>query len=142
MRSAGAGVFSASALRNLEDSRRPHGSADHRPLRGRQRELGRLLSLFREASAARGATLVVRGEPGIGKTALMAEALREASGLQVLRAAGAEFEMELPFAALHALCAPVLGSAEALPSPQRAALEADFRIRDDGPPERLLVGLG
>src|SRR5919106_1497363 len=141
MRSAAAGVFSASALRNLEDSRRPHGSADHRPLRGRQRELGRLLSLFREAAAGRGATLVVRGEPGIGKTALMAEALREASGLQVLRAVGAEFEMELPFAALHALCAPVLGSAEALPSPQRAALEAAFGIRDDGPPDRLLVGL-
>src|ERR687895_811474 len=139
MRSAGAGgVISASAL---EDSRRPHGSADHRPLRGRQRELGRLLSLFREASAGRGATLVVRGEPGIGKTALMAEALREASGLQVLRAAGAEFEMELPFAALHALCAPVLGSAAALPSPQRAALEAAFGIRDDGSPDPLLVGL-
>ena len=71
----------------------------------------------------------------------MAEALREASGLQVLRAVGAEFEMELPFAALHALCAPVLDSAAALPSPQRAALEAAFGIRDDGPPDRLLVGL-
>src|SRR5919112_727158 len=141
MRSAGAGVISASALRNVEDSRRPHGSADHRPLRGRQRELGRLLSLFREASAGRGATLVVRGEPGIGKTALMAEALREASGLQVLRAVGAEFEMELPYAALHALCAPVLDSAAALPSPQRAALEAAFGIRDAGPPDALLVGL-
>src|SRR5919107_3928619 len=139
MRSAGAGL--ASTLRNLKDPWRPRGSVHHRPLRGRQRELGRLSSLFREAATGRGATLVVRGEPGIGKTALIAEALGAASGLQVLRAAGAEFEMELPFAALHALCAPVLGSAAALPSPQRSALESAFGIRDDGPPDRLLVGL-
>src|SRR5919112_5518206 len=141
MRSAGAGVISASALRNVEDSRRPHGAADHRPLRGRERELGRLSSLFREASGGRGGALVVRGEPGIGKTALIAEALREGSGLQVLRAVGAEFEMELPFAALHALCAPLLDSAAALPSAQRGALEAAFGIRDAGPPDALLVGL-
>jgi predicted ATPase len=110
-------------------------------MRGRQRELKRLLRLFHEALSGRGGALVLRGEAGIGKTALVAHALRDAHGIQTLLTAGAEFEMELPFAALHQLCAPVLDRTAALPPPQRAALDAAFGVRDDGPPDRLFVGL-
>jgi hypothetical protein len=65
--------------------------------------------------SGQGAVLVVRGEPGIGKTALLRHLIGQASGFHVVRAAGVESEMELVFAGLHQLCAPMLG-----PTDQRA----------------------
>jgi DNA-binding CsgD family transcriptional regulator len=86
-------------------------------------------------------TLVVRGDAGIGKTALLEYAAESAPDFQVVRAAGVESEMELPFAVLHQLCAPMLEVLEELPGPQREALSIVFG-RSAGPrPDRLIVGL-
>ncbi|HZX02132.1 AAA family ATPase [Kribbella sp.] len=112
-----------------------------RPLFGRDAELAQVELAFREAGLGRGTAVVLAGEAGIGKTALIEQAIRAVPGVQVLRAAGAEFESVLPFAALHQLCGPLLGRSETLPGPQRAALEAAFGMRSDVVPERLLVGL-
>ena len=111
------------------------------PLPGRERELKLLEGVFRDASASRGSALVLRGEAGVGKTALLTQALRDASGTQTLSVAGAEFEMELPFAALQQLCSPLVDGVASLPPPQRAALEVAFGIRDDVVPNHLLIGL-
>ncbi|MFC6929073.1 AAA family ATPase [Actinomadura yumaensis] len=85
--------------------------------------------------------LVVHGAPGVGKSALLEYAENAATGMQVLRAVGVESEMELPFATLHQLCAPLLDRLEHLPEPQRHALETVFGTRAGPPPERFLVGL-
>ncbi|MFC6929070.1 AAA family ATPase [Actinomadura yumaensis] len=85
--------------------------------------------------------LVVHGAPGVGKSALLEYAENAATDMQVLRAVGVESEMELPFATLHQLCAPLLDRLEHLPEPQRHALETVFGIRAEAPPERFLVGL-
>jgi predicted ATPase len=100
--------------------------------------LGRLLD---EARAGRSGVLVVRGEPGIGKTALLENTIAAATGLRIARAAGVESEMELPYAALQQLCSPMLGSLERLPGPQRDALGVAFGLRAGGAPDRFLVGL-
>ena len=71
-------------------------------------------------------TLVIRGEPGVGKTALLEYLAGQASGCQVARAVGVQSEMELAFAVLHQLCAPMLGRLERLPPPQRDALRTAF----------------
>ena len=111
------------------------------PLLGRQLAFGRILSLVEGAVDGHGGALVVRGEAGIGKTALIAQAVRDAPRLDTLFTSCAEFEMELPFAALHQLLAPVLDRVAALPHPQRAALDAAFGMTCDAPPDRFLVGL-
>jgi len=85
--------------------------------------------------------LVLRGEPGIGKTALLGYAAKRAAGFQVVRAAGVESEMELPFASLHQLCGPMLGGLGRLPLPQRDALGTAFGLSSGAPPDRFLVGL-
>jgi hypothetical protein len=89
-----------------------------------------------------GRTLVVEGEAGIGKTALLRFASDHASGFQLLRAEGAEFEMELAFAALYQLCLPVLRRLEHLPGPHRDALTAAFGLRAAPAPEPFMVGAG
>jgi DNA-binding CsgD family transcriptional regulator len=86
-------------------------------------------------------TLVVRGEAGVGKTALLEYAVQSASDLQVARAVGVESEMELPFAALHQVFAPMLDHLERLPPPQREALRVVFGISGGPAPEGFLVGL-
>jgi DNA-binding CsgD family transcriptional regulator len=92
--------------------------------------------------AGGGGGLVVRGEPGVGKSVLLDYlARRAAAGCQVARAAGVQSEMELAFAGLHQLCAPLLGSAERLPGPQREALRTVFGLSAGPVPERFLVGL-
>src|SRR5712692_8484645 len=91
-----------------------------RPLAGRGPEGTRLDRLLADARAGQSAVLVLRGEPGIGKTALLGYAAERAAGFQVVRSAGAESEMELPFASLHQLCGPMLGGLGRLPPPQRA----------------------
>ncbi|MFI7454074.1 AAA family ATPase [Nonomuraea sp. NPDC049714] len=85
--------------------------------------------------------LVMHGAPGVGKSALLEYAENSAAGMRVLRAAGVESEMELAFATLHQLCAPLLDRLRNLPAPQRDALETVFGTRAGAPPERFLVGL-
>ena len=85
--------------------------------------------------------LVLRGEAGVGKTALLDYLQAHASGFRVARAAGVESEMELAFAGLHQLCTPMLSSLAGLPGPQRDALGTVFGLRTGEAPDRLLVGL-
>ncbi len=85
--------------------------------------------------------LVLRGEAGIGKSALLEHLSNVADGCQIARAAGVESEMELPFAGLHALCVTMLGRVGHLPTPQRDALSTAFGLSAGPPPDRFLVGL-
>jgi DNA-binding NarL/FixJ family response regulator len=110
-------------------------------LRGRRHECEILDDLVVNARAGSGRALVVRGEAGVGKTALLEHLVERASGCQVARAAGVESEMELPFAALHQLCAPMLHHLDQLPGPQRNALATAFGLREGEPPDRFLIGL-
>jgi DNA-binding CsgD family transcriptional regulator len=87
-----------------------------------------------------GQVLIVRGEAGIGKTALLEYLAGQADGCRVARAAGVEAEMELPFAGLHQLCAPMLEFSDQLPRPQRDALAVALGLEFGGPPDRFLVG--
>ncbi|MFG3092886.1 AAA family ATPase [Streptomyces antibioticus] len=110
-------------------------------LRGRRSECEVLDRLVSRVEAGRSATLVLRGEAGIGKSALLDYLAERVAGRGVARAAGAESEMELPFAGLHQLCAPFLGSLESLPAPQAQALATAFGVSSGAPPDRFLVGL-
>jgi DNA-binding CsgD family transcriptional regulator len=87
-------------------------------------------------------TLLLWGEAGVGKTALLEYLVDAASQLQVVRASGVEAEMELAFASLHQLCAPMFDRLGLLPSPQRRALEVAFGLSEGTAPDRFLVGLG
>ncbi len=111
-------------------------------LAGRGTECGTLDQLLAEAHLGRSGVLVLRGEPGIGKSALLDYAADRADGCRVLRAVGAEWEMELPFAGLHQLCMGLLDGRERLPSPQRDALATAFGLSSGAQPDRFLVGLG
>ena len=91
--------------------------------------------------AGEGRALVVRGEPGVGKTVLLDYLAGRASGCRVVRAVGVQSEMELAFAGLHQLCAPMLDHAESLPVPQRGALRTAFGLSAGPVPDRFLVGL-
>jgi hypothetical protein len=110
-------------------------------LRGRRSECDSLDRLLAGVRAGQSGVLVLRGEAGVGKTALLRYVLERAAGCRVTRAAGVESEMELPFAGLHQLCAPLLGSLDRLPGPQRDALATAFGLSTGEPPDRLLVGL-
>src|SRR5216683_2079119 len=110
-------------------------------LRGRGRQCRVLDQLLAEVRAGRSRVLVVRGEPGIGKTALLGYAADTAQDFQVTRTEGVESEMELPFAALQQLCARMLDRLDVLPGPQRDALGVAFGLRSGRPPDRFLVGL-
>ena len=107
----------------------------------RRTERAALDSLIASAREGIGRALILRGEPGIGKTALLEYAIESASGFQIARAGGVESEMELAFAALHQLCAPALDRLERLPGPQRDALGVAFGLRAGDVPDRFLVGL-
>ena len=110
-------------------------------LRDRQVECEALDRLLKAARAGESRALVVRGEPGVGKTVLLEYLVRRAWGCRVVRAAGAQSEMELAFAGLHQLCAPMLDHADQLPGPQRDALGTAFGLRTGPTPDRFLVGL-
>jgi DNA-binding CsgD family transcriptional regulator len=97
-----------------------------------------LLARVREGQSA---VLVMRGEAGIGKTALLRYAARHASGFRVAQVTGAEAEMELPFAGIHQLCAPLLDQLDALPQPQQDALNVALGLASGEVPDRFLVGL-
>ena len=107
----------------------------------RQREREALDSLVQDLRSGSGRALVVRGEAGVGKSALLEYAAGAAADIRVIRAAGVESEMELAFAGLHQLCAPLLDRLERLPAPQRGALGVAFGVREGGAPDRFLVGL-
>jgi AAA ATPase-like protein len=100
--------------------------------------LERLLASVRGGQSR---VLVLRGEAGVGKTALLGHLSAVAAGCRVARAAGVESEMELAFAGLHALCVPMLDRVEHLPAPQREALGTAFGLSAGPPPDRFLVGL-
>jgi hypothetical protein len=103
------------------------GSAAEVPTaRGRRVELSALAGLLEAAQAGRSGVVVLRGEVGIGKTALLEHAIELASDFRLLRALGVESEMELAFASLHQLCAPMHEFVDRLPAPQRDALEITF----------------
>ena len=110
-------------------------------LNGRRRECAALDELLSKARAGASGVLIVRGEPGIGKTALLDYAASRASGFRVAQVCGVESEAELPFAGLHMLLAPLLGRLEHLPGPQREALEVALGAREGHAPDRLLLGL-
>ncbi|WP_433297288.1 helix-turn-helix transcriptional regulator [Pseudonocardia sp. CA-142604] len=109
-------------------------------LRGRRSECEVLDRLLEAVGAGESRALVIRGESGVGKTALLEYLVGRASG-RVVRAAGVQSEMELAFAGLHQLCAPMLGRAESLPGHQRDALRTALGLRAGPAPDRLLVGL-
>jgi DNA-binding CsgD family transcriptional regulator len=100
--------------------------------------LDRLLADLR---AGQSGVLVIRGEPGIGKTALMRYAASRASGCRIAQVVGVEAEMELPFAGVHQLCAPMLAHLGALPEPQQNALSVALGLYSGNAPDRFLVGL-
>jgi DNA-binding CsgD family transcriptional regulator len=117
----------------------PHLRASGLLDRGREREV--LDRFVAETRAGQGRVLVLRGEAGIGKTALLGYLSAAAEGCRVARIAGVESEMELAFAGLHGLCAPLLGRLGHLPVPQRDALNTAFGMSGGSPPDRFLVGL-
>jgi DNA-binding CsgD family transcriptional regulator len=87
------------------------------------------------------AVLVMRGKPGIGKTALLRYCARQASGFRVAEIAGVESELEMPYAALHQLCEPMLDRLNVLPEPQQQALRIAFGAATGSPPDRFVVGI-
>jgi DNA-binding CsgD family transcriptional regulator len=103
-----------------------------------QAALGQLLEAAR---GGRSGALVVHGEAGVGKTALLEDAVASAAGMRIARVAGIESEMELAYAALQQLCAPMLDGLDRLPDPQREALSVVFGLRAGEAPDRFLVGL-
>ena len=110
-------------------------------LRGRRSECETLDRLLEGVRAGQSRVLVVRGEAGIGKSALLEYLLARASGCRIAQAAGVESEMELPFSGLHQLCAPLLDRVGRLPGPQSDALRTAFGLTRGEPPDRFLVGL-
>src|SRR5689334_13424243 len=110
-------------------------------LYGRRAEREALERLLDEVRRGQSRVLVVSGEPGVGKTALLESASGSVSGFRVARAVGVESEMELAFAALQQLCAPLLGRLDRLPAPQRDALGVAFGLQSGDAPDRFLVGL-
>jgi DNA-binding CsgD family transcriptional regulator len=110
-------------------------------LLGRQREYDVLDRLLDAARAGEGAVLLVHGEPGAGKTSLLEYAVGAARHFRVVRTAGVEGEMELPYAALQQLCSPILDLRERLPDPQRDALAVAFGLNAGSAPNPFLVGL-
>jgi DNA-binding CsgD family transcriptional regulator len=110
-------------------------------LLGRQAECQVLDRLLRDAVAGRSRVVVLRGEAGIGKSALLGYVSDGAQAALIARAVGVESEMELAYNGLHQLCAPMLDRLDRLPSPQRAALGTVFGLSEGPTPDRFLVGL-
>ena len=133
-----AGVRVWGSLVTVETRRAATAAAD---LRGRTDECALLDTFVDAIRRGEGRSLVVRGEAGIGKTALIEYLVRSASDLTVLRAVGVESEMELAYAGLHQLCASLFDRLDRLPIPQRQALEIAYGLSVGGAPDRFLVGL-
>src|SRR5277367_3715051 len=110
-------------------------------LYGRDAELAALSDLLDQARQGTSGTLVLRGDPGIGKTALVSHIATRAGGFRVIRGTGIEEEAELPFAGLHLLLRPALDRIDALPDVQAEALRGALGLAKAGPADRFLVGL-
>jgi DNA-binding CsgD family transcriptional regulator len=108
---------------------------------GRTGERERLDAMLAQARAGQSAVLVIRGKPGIGKTALLRYAGRQASGLRTTEVEGIHAEMELSFAGIHRLCAPMLGGLDVLAEPQRNALRVALGLASGDAPDRFLVAV-
>ncbi|MBV9337567.1 MAG: AAA family ATPase, partial [Solirubrobacterales bacterium] len=108
---------------------------------GRRVECGALDQLVVGVRSGQSRALVVRGDPGVGKSVLLDYAAGQATGCRIVRATGVESEMELAFAGLHQLCAPLHSLLERLPVPQGDALATAFGLRSGEAPDRFLVGL-
>ena len=115
--------------------------ASQNTLMGRDAECATLDRLLDAAREGESRVLVLRGEPGVGKTALLDYAIGAASDFRVLRAVGVESETELAFASLQHLCAPMLDRLGRLPGPQQDALRVAFGLSGGQAPDRFLVGL-
>jgi DNA-binding CsgD family transcriptional regulator len=110
-------------------------------LQGRDVEQRRVSALLDDARAGRGGALVLRGQPGVGKSALLRDAADRAQGMTVVRTQGIESESPLAFAALQRLLRPIMGCADRVPAPQARALRAAFGEAADGDADRFLVFL-
>jgi hypothetical protein len=110
-------------------------------LHGRRDERETLDRLLDGVRAGQSRVLVLRGEAGVGKSALLEYLMVRASGCRIARAAGVESEMELAFAGLHQLCAPMLDRLDRLPAPQAEAIRIAFGLTAGKPPDRFFVGL-
>ncbi|HET7427612.1 MAG TPA: ATP-binding protein, partial [Gemmatimonadales bacterium] len=110
-------------------------------LHGRAAECGALDQLLSNVRTGQSQALVVRGEPGIGKSALLEYVVQNASECRVTRVSGLQYEMELAYAGVHQLCAPIMEYRERLPDPQRRALETAFGLSTNPAPDRFIVGL-
>ena len=110
-------------------------------LRGRSNESALVVRLLARLGSGQGGALVVRGDPGIGKTALLEYAMQRAKGCRVARAWGVESEMELPFASLHQLCVPMLDRVERLSEPERETLRTAFGLSAGAAPDVARIGL-
>ena len=119
------------------------GRSPGRRLYGRRTECQALDRLIAEVGAGQSQVLILRGDPGVGKTMLLDYLAEQASasGFRVARATGVQSEMKLAFAGLHQLCGPMLTRAERLPAPQQDALRTAFGLAAGAPPDRFLAGL-
>ena len=119
------------------------GGSPGRRLYGRRTEGQALDRLIAEVGAGQSRVLILRGDPGVGKTVLLdyLAGQASASGFRVARATGVQSEMKLAFAGLHQLCGPMLTRAERLPAPQQDALRTAFGLAAGAPPDRFLAGL-
>ena len=111
-------------------------------LHGRDAECVLVAELLDAARRSESRVLIIRGEPGAGKTALLADARARADGMRVLAARGVASESELPYAALHQLLGPILDRLPEIPAPQGRALGRALGLSDDGGSERFLVFAG
>jgi len=111
-------------------------------LAGRRAECDVLDRLLEAVRSGESRVLVVHGEPGVGKTALLDYLAGRATDRRVLRVTGVQSEMELAFAGLYQLCAPLLDRLGVLPAPRREALATAFGLSTGPPPDRFLAGLG
>ena len=111
-------------------------------LHGRRRECALIDELLAAARDRRSGVLVLRGEAGIGKSALLAYAADQATGMRILRGTGIESESEFPFAAVHQLLRPVADLIDAVPARLGAALRGAFGIGPAGGEDRFLISLG
>ena len=106
---------------------------------GREHESARIAAVLDAARARRSGALVVRGEAGIGKSALLNEAIERADGMQVLRARGVQSEVDVAYSGLHELLRPALSSIDTIPDAQAVALRAALALAAGAVPERLAV---
>ncbi|MDR6906590.1 DNA-binding CsgD family transcriptional regulator [Agromyces sp. 3263] len=119
----------------------PMRNEEHRALRGRREECAQLDRLLASAASGNSEVLVLRGEAGVGKSALLGYLAQHAAGFVISRASGVESEVDLSYATLQQLCAPFIDVAAHLPEPQRHALDTAFGARGGERPDRFLVGL-